>query len=338
MHLGDNVALLSIPGRPIGAPAPVPDTPSSKTEPAYLSGLALAVVGAVFFSGKAVVAKLLYRHGIDAVTLIALRMLLSAPVFIGVAIWTWRRSPQLGAADLARIGVLGLLGYYGSSMLDFMGLQYITAGLERLILFLTPTFVLLIGLAVYRRPVTRRQWLSLACAYAGIVLVFWHDLRIGGSDVALGSALVLAAALAYAVYLLLSGELLARVGTLRLVALAMTSSAIAGLVQYAVLRPFPELFQQSAAVWQLSLVNASFCTVLPVFVTMIAVGRIGAGLTAQAGMIGPVSTLFLGLWLLGEPITRLQLAGTALVIGGIFVLSRRKTPAAAVAAETSKVP
>ncbi|WP_428310049.1 DMT family transporter [Hydrocarboniphaga sp.] len=311
------------------------ETPSKKAEPAYLSGLGVAVIGAVFFSGKAVVAKLLYRHGIDAVTLIALRMLLSAPVFVGVALWTWRQTPRLGAADLARIGVLGLIGYYGSSMLDFMGLEYISAGLERLILFLTPSFVLLIGFLVYRRRVLPRQWLSLACAYAGIVLVFWHDLRIGGSNVALGGLLVLAAALSYAVYLLLSGELLARVGALRLVALAMTASAIACLLQYALLRPFGSLFVQSAAVWQLSLVNALLCTVVPVFMTMIAVGRIGAGLTAQSGMIGPVSTLFLGAWLLGEPITPLQLAGTALVIGGIFLLSARRAPPAVAAAQAA---
>jgi drug/metabolite transporter (DMT)-like permease len=332
MHLGDNVGFL-VHLRP-PAPASVPNRPINKTETTYLSGLSLAVIGAVFFSGKAIVAKLLYRHGIDAVTLIGLRMLLSAPVFFGVAIWTWRATPRLGAFDLARIGVLGLLGYYGSSMLDFQGLQYITAGLERLILFLTPSFVLLIGFFAYRRTVMLRQWLSLLCAYAGIVLVFWHDLQIGGGSVMTGGALVLGAALAYAIYLLLSGELLARVGTLRLVALAMSSSSIACLVQYAVLRPFPTLFDQSAAVWELSVVNASLCTVVPVFVTMIAVSRLGAGLTAQAGMIGPVSTLFLGWWLLGEPITQLQLAGTALVLGGIFLLSTgKKAPAAVVAAE-----
>ena len=219
---------------------------------------------------------------------------------------------------------MGLVGYYGSSMFDFMGLQYISAGLERLILFLTPSFVLLLGVLFYQRRVGRRQLASLLCAYAGIVLVFWHDLGVGGRDVALGSALVLAAALAYAVYLLLSGELLERVGTLRLVALAMSSSSVAALLQYALLRPLPGLFEQSAAVWQLSLINASLCTVLPVFVTMFAVRRIGAGLPAQAGMVGPVSTLFLGWWLLAEPITALQLAGTGLVLGGIFLLSARK--------------
>ncbi len=278
----------------------------------------------MFFSAKAVIAKLLYREGIDAVTLIALRMLLSLPVFLAVAAWTWRRQPRLDARDLGRIALLGLLGYYLSSMLDFLGLQYVSAGLERLILFLTPSFVLLIGLFVLGRSVTRRQWWSLGFAYAGIVLVFWHDVNLGGPQVALGSALVAGAAISYAIYLLLSGELIARVGSLRLVALAMTVSTAACLLQYALLRPLPGLFEQSLPVWRLSLLNASLCTVLPVFLTMISVGRIGAGPSAQAGMIGPVSTLFLAWWLLGEPITALQLAGTGLVMTGMLLLSLRQ--------------
>lgn len=296
---------------------------------AYLSGLLLALTGSVFFSAKAVVAKLLYREGIDAVTLIALRMLLSLPVFLAVAIYTWRRKPRLSANDLWRIAGLGLLGYYASSMLDFLGLQYLSAGLERLILFLTPSFVLLLGIVWLRRPVTARQWLSLVVAYGGVVLVFWHDLHLGGRNTVLGSALVLGAALVYAVYLLASGELLKRVGSVRLVALAMSVSALACLAQYALLRPWPTLFAQSEAVWSLSLINAGLCTVLPVFLTMIAVARVGAGPASLAGMIGPVSTLFLAYWLLAEPITGLQLAGTALVLAGMLLLSSRAATAAA---------
>lgn len=301
---------------------------------AYTTGIAIATLGAICFSAKAIVAKLLYRHGIDAVTLIALRMLLSVPAFLLVAAWTWRRTPRLSAGDFARIAGLGLIGYYASSMLDFMGLLYITVGLERLILFLTPSFVLLLGVLAYKRQVTAQQWLSLGFAYAGIVLVFWHDLSLGGDNVALGAALVLGATITYAVYLLLSGELIRRVGTLRLVSLAMTASSVACVLQYALLRPLPTLFEQTAEVWELSLINAVLCTVLPVFLTMLGVARIGAGSASQAGMIGPVSTLFLGWWLLSEPITGLQLAGTGLVLTGIFLLTIRK-PAPAVAAVAS---
>lgn len=289
----------------------------------YLQGLLLAGVAAVFFSAKAIVAKLLYREGIDAVTLVALRLLLAMPVFLAIAAWTWRREPRLSASELLRICVLGLIGYYLSSMLDFLGLQYISAGLERLILFLTPSFVMLMSMARYRRRIEARQWQSLLLAYAGIVLVFWHDARFGGSGIALGATLVLIGTLSYSVYLLMSGELVARVGALRLTAVAMCASSLAALLQYALLRPFQGLFTQSPAVWGLSLLNASACTVLPVFFTMMAVARIGADRASQASMIGPVSTLALGWWLLGESVSVLQLTGAALVLGGMFLLSRR---------------
>ena len=292
----------------------------------YLFGLIFALAGAVLFSAKAIVAKLLYREGIDAVSLIALRMLLAAPFFVAVAIWTWRQLPALSGRDFFRISLLGLLGYYLSSFLDFLGLQYISAGLERLILFLTPSFVLLFNIAWFKHTVTLRQWLSLAVAYSGIVLVFWQDLQIGKQhQVMLGSTLVLGSAIAYAIYLVFSGELLQRVGTLRLVALAMTVSCMACLIQYAVLRSFPTLFIQTLPVWGLSLINATLCTVFPVFLTMMAVARIGASNASQAGMVGPISTLFLGFWILAEAITPLQLLGTGLVITGIFILSSKNS-------------
>lgn len=308
-----------------------PSSPAAAVDPhalhaTYLSGLALAALGAIFFSGKAIVAKLLYREGIDAVTLIALRMTLSVPVFMLIAVWTTLRSPRLSRRDLVRVALLGVIGYYGSSMLDFMGLQYITAGLERLILFLTPTFVLLLGVVVFGRRVTARQWMSMAFAYAGIVLVFWHDVSLGGDGVVLGAGLVFAAAVLYAIYLVYSGELIQRVGTLRLVALAMTMSSVLSIGQYFVLRDPSSLWQQTGAVWGLSAVNALFCTVLPVVLTMFGVARAGAGNAAQAGMVGPVSTLFLAVWILGEPMSVLQMAGTVLVMIGIFLLSRRRVP------------
>lgn len=305
------------------SPALIDDTHSRAP---YLTGLALAGLGAVFFSAKAVVAKLLYRHGIDAVTLIALRMLLSLPFFLLVAGCTWRDAPRLSLRDFARVSALGFIGYYGSSMLDFLGLQTITAGLERLILFLTPSFVLLLGIFVFKRRVIARQWISMAFAYAGIVLVFRHDVSLGGDGVVLGAGCVFAAALLYGVYLLYSGELVQRVGSLRLVSIAMSVSAFASIGQYALLRPLSALVDQTAAVWSLSLLLATLCTVLPVFLTMLGVARVGAGDAAQAQMIGPVSTLFLAWWVLGEPLTALQLAGTALVMAGIWLLSTRRMP------------
>ncbi|MES2261572.1 MAG: EamA family transporter [Pseudomonadota bacterium] len=295
---------------------------TSPPRSAYLGGLAIAVGGAVLFSTKAVVAKLLYRYQLDAVTVLAFRMIFSLPVFAAVALWKMRSEAPLSVADRWRLVGLGLIGYYLSSFLDFLGLQYITVGLERLILFLTPTFVLLISTLLLKQHISRRQWGALALSYAGIVLVFLHDLKGGGPDVALGSMLVLGSATSYALYLLFSGEMVKRLGSLRLVSYAMCVSSVACIAQFFVLRPAALLVQPLPVYW-LSLANGIFCTVLPVFMTMSAVMRIGAGTASQAGMIGPVSTLFLGALLLNEPITQWQLAGTVLVLSGIYLLSKK---------------
>lgn len=298
-------------------------TSPSLPRAALLSGLAIAIGGAVLFSTKAIVAKLLYRYQVDAITVIAFRMLFSLPVFAAIAIWQMRKGPPLSNLDRWRLVGLGLVGYYLSSTLDFLGLQYISVGLERLILFLTPTFVLLFTSLLLKRHISRIEWLALATSYCGIVLVFAHDLRSGMDSVVLGSLLVLGSALAYAVYLLQSGELVRRIGSTRLVSYAMCVASAACLAQFFALRPVALLVQPAPVYW-LSLLNGVFCTIFPVFMTMVAVKRIGAATASQAGMVGPVSTLFLGALVLGEPITAIQLAGTALVMTGIYFLSTKK--------------
>lgn len=297
--------------------------PSSARQ-AFLIGLAIAISGAILFSAKAIVAKLIYRYQVDAVTLIAFRMLFSLPFFAAVALWKAKTEAPLSNAERGKIVVLGLLGYYLSSFLDFLGLQYISAGLERLILFLTPSFVLLISVIFLKKTITILEWVALGIAYLGTVLVFVHDVRFGGPDVMLGGVFVLGSAISYALYLLLSGDLVRRVGAFRLVAYAMCVSSIACIVQFFLVRP-AQMLIQPMAVYGLSLVNAVFCTVFPVLLTMVAVSRIGPATASQAGMIGPVSTLFLGAMILDEPITGIQLAGTALVLGGIYLLSKKRT-------------
>ncbi|MFZ6775615.1 DMT family transporter [Undibacterium sp. Ji83W] len=290
----------------------------------YLIGLAIALTGAILFSTKAIVAKLIYRYNVDAVTLICFRMAFSLPIFAAIAVWQMHKSGSLSKADRWRLVGLGLVGYYLSSFLDFLGLQYISAGLERLILFLTPSFVLLISAFFLKRTVSMLEWAALLVSYLGIVLVFFHDLKLGGDYVMLGSALVLGAAISYAIYLIQSGQLVQRLGSLRLVSYAMCVSSAACIGQFFILRP-ASMLVQPLAVYSLSIVNAIVCTVLPVFMTMIAVKRIGAATASQAGMIGPVSTLFLGAYFLGEPITSWQMAGTVLVMGGMYLLSVKKT-------------
>jgi len=246
-----------------------------------MAGFTLALAGAILFSAKAVVTKLTYRHGIDAVTLIALRMLFAMPVFAVVGGFQARAARRgtivrLSWRERGQIVVLGLLGYYLSSFLDFLGLRHINAGLERLILFLSPTMVLLITALWLKRPIARRQWLALVLSYLGVVLVFIQDVSLEGTAVLIGSAYVFASAATYAVYLIASGELIARVGATRLVAYAMLVSCAACLAQYALIHGLPTLLTLAPAVYGLSIIHAVLNTALPVFMIMWAVDRIGA--------------------------------------------------------------
>ncbi|ALM82053.1 DMT family transporter [Bordetella sp. N] len=316
--------------------------PKTSVQPKYsyrAAGFALAAMGAILFSGKAIVVKFTYEYGVDAVTLIAFRMLFSLPFFALIALDQARRArrgqlPVLTTGERARVIGLGLLGYYLSSFLDFLGLRYISVGLERLILFLSPTLVLLITAFWLKRSIARRQWVALGLSYAGVVLVFAHDLSQSvGDAIWLGAGFVFGSALTYALYLIGSGELVKRVGSTRLTAYAMTVSSIACLIQFFVLHPASTLIQPMGF-YGLSLIHATVNTVLPVFMIMAAVSRIGAPLAAQLGMLGPVSVLFLAYWFLGEPVTSWQLAGTALVLAGVFALTGGRPARAKTAPES----
>jgi len=317
----------------VSAPARSPTAWSSRHQ---RIGWWLAALAAILFSAKAILAKVLYRHGIDAVTLITLRMAYAFPLFGAVA-WleTHRahaRGDQLQWPERAQIVLPGLLGYYLSSYLDFWGLEYIPVALERIILFLTPTLVMLLGAALMGRGATRREWLAVAVCYAGVVLVFLGQVSLASSrDLWLGSGLVFAATASYAAYLLLSGKLVQRVGSLRLVAYAMSVSTLACLLQFAMLRPLGSLFLP----WQVhawSALNALLCTVMPVYLTMFAIARIGPAAASQMSFTGPLALLFLGWWLLDEKVTALQLLGSLVVLVGVLVLTHptaRKLNAAA---------
>jgi drug/metabolite transporter (DMT)-like permease len=296
------------------------------------TGFAFAFAGAVAFSGKAIVAKLLYRQGIDAVTAVGLRMLLAWPFFLLMAWWAGRGKKPLSAQDWLRVTILGVTGYYLASMLDFAGLQYISASLERLILYVYPTVVLLIGLVRGRHDgsgrIHRAQWLALGVSYAGVLLAFGSEaaasLHERGAQVPLGAALVLGSAISYAVYLVLSGETVARFGSLRLTGLASSLACALCVVQYFVLRPAASLATLPPAVWHWSIVNATLCTLLPMWMVMRAMELIGSGPAAQVGMVGPVSTLVLAVVVLGEPFTPTMAAGTLLVLAGVALLARAR--------------
>jgi drug/metabolite transporter (DMT)-like permease len=291
------------------------------------TGFAFAVIGAIAFSGKAIIVKLAYRYGVDAVTLIMYRMLFALPLFAAMAWWASRGRPPLAPRDWLGVLGLGFSGYYLASFLDFAGLAYVTASLERLILYLTPTLVLIIGWLLYRRRASRAQLLGTLISYAGVLLVFGHELTLAGADVAWGSLLVFLSAVSYAFYLSYSGELVQRLGSLRLVGLATSVACVLCIAQFLLLRPLAAAQVAPEVVW-LSLLNAAACTAVPVLLVMMAIERIGAGAAAQAGMVGPMSTILLGVWLLGEPFTAWIVAGTVLVLAGIFVFGRAARAAA----------
>jgi drug/metabolite transporter (DMT)-like permease len=286
-------------------------------------GLALAMAGSIAFSGKAIIVKLAYRYGVDAVTLIMYRMLFALPLFVALSWWAGRGKPALTRRDMVTVLGLGFTGYYLASFLDFAGLAYVTAGLERLILYLNPTLVLALGYLLFRRTVTPRQAIALAVSYAGVLLVFGHEVSFAGANVALGAGLVFGSAVSYAVYLVYSGEEVKRLGALRLTGLATTVACLLCIAQFFVLRPVSAMAVAPPVIW-LSVLNAIVCTFAPVLMVMMAVERIGATMAAQTGMVGPLSTIAMGVLILGEPFTAWLAAGTALVLAGIWLLARAR--------------
>ncbi|MDM0043438.1 DMT family transporter [Variovorax dokdonensis] len=286
-------------------------------------GLVLATLGAIAFSGKAIIVKLAYRYQVDAVTLIMLRMLFALPLFAAMAWWAGRGKPPLTRRDWLGVLGLGVSGYYLASFLDFAGLAYISASLERLILYLNPTLVLMFGWFMYRRRITRGQVGAMAISYAGVLLVFGHEAVAGAtSEAAWGALLVFLSAVSYAVYLVASGEFVKRLGSLRLVGLATSVACLLCIGQFLLLRPMSTAFDVAPQVIWLSVLNASLCTAVPVLMVMMAIERIGPAMAAQTGMVGPMSTILMGVVILGEPFTAWIAAGTLLVIAGIFVFTR----------------
>jgi drug/metabolite transporter (DMT)-like permease len=289
-----------------------------------------AVIGVLGFSLKAILIKLAYAWApIDPVTLLALRMIYSAPFFAVMAWWASKRSSSpIGRRDWLHILWLGFIGYYLASLVDFMGLQYVTAALERLMLYLYPTLVVVLSAVLLKQRITGRILIALALSYAGIILVFSRDLSLAGDPHALwlGGALVFAGAALYAVYLVAAGPVIGRLGSMRFIAWAMLASTVFVLLQFVLTRPLAAL-GAPMRIQILSLAMAILSTVLPTYLIAEAIKRIGANRTSLVGSLGPVFTIWLGWWLLGEPVHWIQLAGVALVLAGVTLVTlqpRRK--------------
>jgi drug/metabolite transporter (DMT)-like permease len=296
---------------------------STAERPAIWPGLLFGAAGAIAFSGKAIIVKLAYRYGVDAVTVIMYRMLFALPLFLTLSWWASRGKSALTWREWRTLFGLGFSGYYLASFLDFAGLQYIGASLERLILYLNPTVVLGVSVLLFKAHVSRRQLFALALSYLGVLVVFGGDLTVQGPHVALGAALVFGSAVSYALYLVFSGEAVKDMGALRLTGFATSIACVLCIAQFFVLRPASAMVVAPEVIW-LSLLNATLCTFLPVLLVMMAIERVGAAATAQTGMIGPLSTIALSVVLLGEPFTIWMALGTVLVLTGVWLLAQAR--------------
>lgn len=293
----------------------------------YLYGILMAGVGSMLFSGKAILVKLAFAQGANAETLLALRMLMALPLFWIIFWWESRRKAMgpITWLDRAKLFFLGFLGYFLSSYVDFLGLQYISVGLERIVLYLTPTLVLLISYFVLKKPISRFQWYALIVGYLGVFIVFIQDASSTGMSAWLGMLLVFGSACSYAIYMIGAGEMVKRIGSVRLVVYASSASAAFSILLSSLHNPYA-IFNQPLQIYWFSLLNASLCTVIPMLLIMIAINRIGSPIVAQAGIIGPVSTIFMGYFILSEPITWIQISGMLIVIAAMWLLVRNDGP------------
>lgn len=312
-------SLLPVGSSPLAAP---PERPSVRTRRQDALLGALCVLGsAVAFSAKAVIAKVAYRHGADPATVLSLRFVFALPFFALAAVAASRGRAPLPRRDLGLIVLLGVLGYYGASVLDFYGLLYISAGLERLILFVYPTLVVLLGALMFGTPITRRIVLALLLTYAGVALaVKTETAGMSGENLWLGVSLVFIGTLAYAGYLVGGGQLIPRIGAVRFTSLALIAATLAMLVHFVLVGG--SFFGHPPLIYVYGLVLALVCTVLPVFLLAEGIRRIGAAPASIIGGVGPVSTIVLAHFALGEPVHLIQALGTALVLTGATIIAR----------------
>jgi len=296
-----------------------------------LIGAGLVLIASVGFSTRGIITKLAYPYGVDAVTLLTLRMLFSLPFFAAMALFARRGAVPLTRSDWAMVLLLGFIGYYLSSLLSFLALVYIPAGLERLLLYLTPTFVVVISALLLKQRIKRHHVVALALTYGGILLVLGDNLVISAEPqaVAIGAALVIASVLTYAVYLIGSGTVIPRFGSARFTAYASGTACGYVIAQFLMIRDLAAL-DLPPPVYAYGATMAIVCTVLPTWMMAEGIRRIGTSQSSLLGAIGPVSTLILAAWILDEPITLVQVAGALLVLAGVGLVTYKREAAPSV--------
>lgn len=296
----------------------------------FIGGIIICLFGAVCFSTKAIFVKLAYRNtDVDAVTLLALRMVFSLPFFLVSAWFSSRKSDNIRFTpkQWVSVALIGCLGYYVSSLLDFVGLQYISAGIERLILFIYPTLVLLMSAIFFKTKIKRIQWIAVAITYAGLVLAFLAEVTFNtapGKDLYLGAFLIFACSITYAMYIVGSGRLIPSIGAAKFNSYAMSFACIAVLLHFFITSEY-SLFNLQPLVYLYCILMALFSTVIPSYLISEGIKRIGSDNAAIVSSVGPVSTIIQANIFLYEPILATQIAGTVLILIGVLVIGRSKT-------------
>lgn len=287
----------------------------------------LVFFGSICFSAKAIMVKLAYQYEVDSVSLMTLRMIFSLPFFVAVAYFSNKKSTQkiqLQKRDWGLIALFGMSGFYVASLTDFIGLQYITASLERVILFTYPTLVVLISAIFLRRKIKRLELLALVLTYIGIGIALYENLKLpDGDDTILGCSLIFVAALAYAIYVTGSGQMLKKMGTLQYNSLAMIAACLAIIVHHAIAYNLA-LFDFEKEVYLLAFAMGVFSTVLASFLVMGGIRIIGASHAAIISSVGPISTIILAYIFLGERLSAVQWIGTLIVIAGVLTITLNK--------------
>ncbi len=296
----------------------------------------IVAASSILFCSKGVVAKLAYAQGTDALTVLTLRMGFALPFFVAMAIWWSRGAAPLSLGDWARLAGLGFLGYYISSLVNFTGLQYVSVGLERIVLYTYPTMVLAISAFVLRKPIRGATWAASGLAWLGIVVAFVGETHapVANDRTLLGAALIFASAFTYALFILMSGGMIRRVGSMRFTGIAVGFSCVFILVHALATRPASHLLELTPSVYGEGLILALLGTVAPALLLSVGLRRTTPQRFAVIGTVGPVTTLFLAWAVLGECPNAAQALGFALTLGGGLAVSLIKERAPKASAKT----
>ncbi|MCU4177622.1 DMT family transporter [Carboxylicivirga sp. N1Y90] len=288
----------------------------------------MAALGVIMFSAKAVMVKMAYAYNVDSVTLLLLRMSMALPIYIVIASIesSKKNRSKLKSKDYYSLIALGILGYYLASYLDFEGLKHLSAGMERLILFIYPTLVVIISALFLKQRINKYQIRAIIITYLGVFIAFYKysSLSDSSTNIPLGALLIFGSALSYAIYLVGSGDLIPRIGSVRFTAYAMIVSCTAVILHYIIMGNGSDVFNQVPQVYALGAAMAIISTVIPSFLLSEAIKRIGAANVAIIGSLGPISTIVLAVIFLGEVITIYQAIGTFIVILGVLLIMLKK--------------